>query len=87
MTKDELAKLPETIRTVQLPSFKSYTLEELTTMLTTMFKEVEHDFRATHKNITVSIENDWSNCYYDGESPDIALEFSGIKHVGGKKRK
>ena len=79
---------PEDIYKIFLESYKDYTLSDIQLLLIKSFEEVEDKFIETHKDIMVSIENDYSNCYYDGDSPSIVLQFKGIRlDVKDKEKK
>jgi len=84
--KKEKIQYPETIRNVPLNTWTDYTLDEFMAFVTKAHDEVQHAFRGTHKNITFRVGYDYSTCYYEGDTPDLVLEFNGTRAEGGKKR-
>ena len=79
MSKNK-TKYPVTFKTVKIDTCTSYSLEELRKFIEKETKEIESSiFNKQYKDITASFEFNYDNCYYEGDTPDVVLEFKGIQ--------
>ena len=70
--------LSETFKTVEFLNTQ-FTMKELSEFFKKLAKEVTSEFSDKYVDIKAQFSLDWSAVYYEGESPDIQIEFTGTK--------